>query len=287
MESNEIVARTCICCASSSLQSSPAVLMPFIAHRAFGWRPVVIDQSWGLKTIPQGIAYSVCNSLGCSQCGVVFLDIRFSESEMRNLYSDYRGDRYVALRDYYEPGYRAINEQLTTGVNFIDAVERFLSSHISGSIRVLDWGGDTGKNTPFRNLAEKIDVYDLSDSLPVPGVRRVTLSEASEGAYSLIVCMQVLEHVPYPETELRTIRRFMTSGTVLYVEVPCEELMLVESVARHERKRYWHEHINFFSERSLALLFERSGFRILELSCTAVSVLGRQSRIFQAALAIS
>lgn len=59
-----------------------AILMPFISHRVFNWRPVIIDDSWGLNTIPKGTLYSICNTLCCGDCGLIFLDLRFSDSEM-------------------------------------------------------------------------------------------------------------------------------------------------------------------------------------------------------------
>ena len=97
---------------------SPAILMPFIAARTFGWHSVVIDDSWGLKTIKNGMAYSICNSLACRECNHLFLDIRFSDSEMSSLYQDYRGQDYVRLRDSFEPGYAIRNKALINGVSF-------------------------------------------------------------------------------------------------------------------------------------------------------------------------
>ena len=38
----ERIAAQCVCCGSENLKSSPAVIMPFVAHRTFGWEPVFI-----------------------------------------------------------------------------------------------------------------------------------------------------------------------------------------------------------------------------------------------------
>jgi hypothetical protein len=56
-ESQERIASTCVCCGISRLSGSPAILMPFVAARVFDWYPVVIDESWGLKTIQSGHVY--------------------------------------------------------------------------------------------------------------------------------------------------------------------------------------------------------------------------------------
>ena len=139
----------CVCCGSKALAKSPAILMPFVAHRVFGWKPVVIDDSWGLKTIRNGTAYTICNSVYCSDCGFLFLDIRFSEEELKSLYDGYRDKQYTDLREIYEPGYTTRNDSLNAGINYIADIETFLSPYLSFPISILDWGGDTGKNTPF------------------------------------------------------------------------------------------------------------------------------------------
>ena len=137
----ERIQTQCICCGNEKLESSPAVLMPFVAHRTFGWAPVIIDETWGLSTIKNGNAYSICKSLFCDICGLLFLDIRFSEAELENLYSDYRGVEYNKLRDFYEPGYAQRNDGLNAGVNYIKEIEDFLRPHLKFPLTILDWGG--------------------------------------------------------------------------------------------------------------------------------------------------
>ena len=108
----ERTASQCVCCGSLKLDSAPAILMPFVAHRIFGWAPVVIDESWGLKTIPNGTAYTICKSLYCLDCGFLFLDMRFSDKELDALYTGYRDQAYTDLRESYEPGYTERNDFL-------------------------------------------------------------------------------------------------------------------------------------------------------------------------------
>ena len=74
--------------------------MPFISHRAFNWRPVVIDETWGLNSIKKGNAYSLCNSLFCKRCGFLFLDIRFSDDELSRLYENYRAKNIQSYETY-------------------------------------------------------------------------------------------------------------------------------------------------------------------------------------------
>jgi SAM-dependent methyltransferase len=241
--------------------------MPFVAHRVFGWEPVEIDDSWGLRTIRNGHAYSICNTLHCLECGLLFLDIRFTEDEMKALYSDYRGEAYTTLRERYEPGYRARNDDLNAGIRYLPQVEAFLSPFLPERIRVLDWGGDTGTNTPFKERAELFHVYDISAKSAVPGATIVDMETVRRTAYDLIVCSNVLEHVSYPVDLLADIKARMTEGTILYIEVPYEEVVRLhaDSPGLASRKRHWHEHINFFGQVSTGRMVRAAGLEILAL----------------------
>jgi hypothetical protein len=272
-----------VCCGGTFLQSSPAILMPFVAERAFGWKPAVIDESWGLQTIRTGTAYALCNSLWCADCGLLFLDIRFSDREMDGIYRDYRGPDYTRLREHYEPGYALRNRQLDEGVSYIADVEAFLRPLVGDAPRVLDWGGDTGKNTPFRGKAAVCDVYDISDKPLVAGARRVTEDMARGSRYDLVVCSNVLEHIPYPADTLEAIGAAMDDDAVLYIEVPFEEAVRTAPVQPQLRKKHWHEHINFFSESSLHKLAAGCGLQVVASAQLFVTTAGKSSHLFQLA----
>ena len=230
----ERIARHCVCCASPHLLASPAVLMPFVAHRTFGWEPVVIDESWGLQTIPSGRAYSICNT----------------------------------LRERYEPGYTLRNDALNEGIDYLDKVEAFLAPHVPERPAVLDWGGDTGRNTPFKGRSSVFDVFDISSKPVVAGARAVGRELVRASRYDLIVLSNVLEHVPFPAGPLREIRHSMHAGSVLYVEVPFEDIMRAGEPST--RKKHWHEHVNFFSRQSLLELLRATGYEVLAIGELAV-----------------
>ena len=271
--SEELIATACVCCGSSSLTKAPAILMPFVAHRAFGWTPVSIDSSWGFQTIPEGRAYSVCNSLHCPDCGLIFLDIRFDDGALSRLYAGYRGEEYTRLRDTYEPGYRLRNDGLQDGITYLDEVERFLLPLLPKTLSVLDWGGDTGVNTPFKHGSNYLHVFDISDVSLVPGISRVNLEGALAHRYDLVVCSNVLEHMPYPGATLSKIIKVMDKNSVLYLEVPHEVLMRTYATG-HERlraKRHWHEHVNFFTDNAVQHLVRASGLEIIKFEDRKIS----------------
>lgn len=264
--SAELIATACVCCGGVNLGRAPAILMPFVAHRAFGWAPVNINASWGLKTVPEGRAYSLCNSLLCQDCGLVFLDIRFDDQALSRLYADYRGEAYTYLRDSYEPGYRERNESLQQGCSYLSDIEDFLRPLLPKHPKILDWGGDTGINTPFKEQSSCVHVFDISKVSLLPGISRVNLEEAMAHEYDLVVCSNVLEHTPYPAASLAEISKVMNEHSVLYLEVPHEVLMksYATGMERLKAKRHWHEHVNFYTDTAFQSLVRASGLDVIK-----------------------
>lgn len=259
------VASACVCCGNEHISSNTAILMPFIAHRIFNWQPVIIDESWGLKSVKNGHAYSICKSLFCDECGLLFLDIRFSDDELCNLYDDYRGPSYTSLRESYEPGYQERNAYLESHINYIADVEAFIAPHISTPLSILDWGGDTGKNTPFKNISEVFDVFDLSNKPVISGAVAVNREEAFNKKYDLVICSNVLEHVSFPSELLSEIKNTMDESSILYIEVPFEDLMKNHPNDCLDKKKHWHEHVNFYSKKSLVSLIDKCGFQLIKM----------------------
>ncbi len=211
------------------------------------------------------MAYTICNSLWCTACGLLFMDLRFSEAELAALYADYRGTEYVALRERYEPGYALRNQSLDAGILYMEAVEAFLDPHVSSRPRVLDWGGDTGRNTPYAGSRALGHVHDISGKRLLPELECVDRDTAFSTAYDLVVCSNVLEHVPHPADLVMELRQTMGRGTILYVEVPHEDLARTHQGPEdlNRSKRHWHEHINFFSLESLQRLLRRCGLEVV------------------------
>lgn len=276
----ERIAKTCICCGGNDLKKSPAVLMPFVAKRVFDHEPVMITPEWGMRDLKPGMAYSVCNSIQCAGCGVLFLDLRFSDAEMASLYANYRDEEYTRLRDHYEPGYRKTNEFYSGRAAYISKIEEFLLPLVPPAPALLDWGGDTGINTPLIKQARSVHIYDISNKPSVKGAQSVDLKTVRQSKYDLIICSQVLEHVPYPQDFVREIVSVMDPDTLLYLEVPYEVLMQTQPGSKelYRIKRYWHEHINFFSEESLRSLVKGAGLKLLKLASIDASAGWRDAR---------
>lgn len=246
--------------------------------------PFKIDSSTGLTNISDGTSYALCKSLTCRQCGHLFVDYRFSETEMARLYTDYRGDAYERIRDSYEPGYAEMNKTLREGVSYVSQVEDFLQDLMPDSpIAVLDWGGDTGINTPFTDRRSLLHIYDPSaKATNLADAVAFSAPPAKKVDYDLIVLSNVLEHIPFPGDTLDAILPFMNATTILYVEVPLERLQQEVTGPPYSgasRKKHWHEHINFFTIDSMKKLFDNCGLTVVAENIADISSWNEKSGV--------
>jgi hypothetical protein len=262
------IARECICCAGRELSKSPAILMPFVANRVFGHEPMEIKPEWGLRDLsppPPRMAYTLCNSLQCRECGALFLDYRFSDAQMTALYSGYRDEHYTRQRTRYEPGYAARSVDLDVKEEArITQAEQWLAPYLPEQPAILDWGGANGINSPFFDRCRFLHIYDISKVEVVNGTA-VDLQQTRESKYDLVSCMQLLEHAPFPLDTLHELLPAIGPETLLYLEVPYETLMREHpgNLQLAPLKHHWHEHVNFFTPLALKRLVERAGLRII------------------------
>jgi hypothetical protein len=266
-EPHDLIAYRCICCDSQNLAKSPAVLMPFVAYRAFGHEPLEILAEWGFRDLRPGTAYTLCNSLQCRQCGMLFLDYRFTDTQMAALYAGYRDARYTQERDRFEPGYAvAAAPGFEKRSAYIAEVERWLAPHLPERPAVLDWGGGGGLNSLFLGRAAILHVHDISAVSCVEGVESARPEEFGRRHYDLLASCQVFEHVPRPFALIKSMLPALSAGTLLYLEVPYEALVREFPGSRElaPLKRHWHEHINFFNPDALVRLLERAGLRYID-----------------------
>jgi hypothetical protein len=276
------IARHCICCESTGLDRSPAVLMPFVAKRVFGHQPVEITAEWGLRDLKPGMAYTLCNSLQCQNCGALFLDYRFGEEQLAALYRGYRNAAYTRERDHYEPGYATMAAQdFAHRHAYLADVEAWLSPRLPEPPAVLDWGGDSGINSPFLGKTRLLHIHDISGVAVVEGAERVSTGQLQQHSYDLVTCCQVLEHVPSPLELILQIIPTLSPQTLLYLEVPHETLMRDHpgSLKLAPLKRHWHEHINFFTETAVRRVLERARLQVLDVLDLPIDLGSRKAMV--------
>ena len=84
---------------------------------------------------------------------------------------------------------------------------------------------------------------------------------------------------------LLDIKKSMDVSSVLFIQVPLENLRILFEDNLHVRKKHWHEHINFFSVKSLNHLLQNTGLHILNTKQIKVNHKGYSEPSFELLLA--
>ena len=157
----------------------------------------------------------------CSECRSAAFTVRYEPEVMFNLYSEYRGTVYTAIRNKWENWYTLEFNEGHSKQLYVNQRKKLISEFlISEGFKqiesILDVGGDSGQYIPdFKNLKQKI-VFDISNKNLISGVTRVNSLE--EVSYvDLVVYAHTLEHVNDPIFEVQKLLRYTNN---LYIEVP-------------------------------------------------------------------
>lgn len=188
-----------------------------------------------------------------------------------------RDCRFVQLLEIIDPGYYTDYLMTVSHSKQMCAYQRqqaidFVQRHQLKGRRVIEVGCGDGNyldylrdagatvagiepSSRFRELAESrghtCHAGYVTRQSPVP-----------EGPYDGFATRQVLEHVPDPQDFLGGIRRSLRPGGVGLIEVP-----RLEQALEHARfYDFFPDHLNYFSENTLRLACELSGFQVLEIT---------------------
>lgn len=166
----------------------------------------------------------------CRSCGHRFFRERMRHEELNRLYRDYRGKRYLRVRQRWEPWYtRAVNEAtLQAGVSGArqEALRHLLrqTGWQPGERRlIVDIGGDRGQCIPL-DCSDGAYVLEASALEPAPGVQRISSLDELPRPAGLVLCLHVLEHLPDPVGFLKHIVQSgqLAPGCLVVLEVPLE-----------------------------------------------------------------
>lgn len=255
---------TCPICASRISQKVPAELAPFLRIRC----------RIELESTPLFRCY-------CPACDFSFFDHRLDEKETLGLYRDYRGRGYRELREKLEPGSGTItnsNEDRSNDYHRtrIRQTAALLSQWGVRPRNVLDYGGEADAWLARGVFPEaEVRSYDLSEDMPIPPL----------GAFDLILCAHVLEHVSFPLPFLKDLERYLAPGGYIFAEVPYDPVgPLADTLLEGHPLNRMHEHLSFFTPRSLCRLLAASGLNPIHAGSfratphyRGIAALGRKS----------
>lgn len=261
---------SCVICESQIRIIGRALVAPFLAKRIWDREPFCVDL------------------VSCLRCGFAFYNPRLDDAEEMRLYQSYRLDEYQKLRQWFEPWYTPkFNSDLASSSSYDRRrllIAPILAKHTAGRKikRVLDYGGDRGDLV--RGLIDGADafVYDISGVQPAPGITSVR--DPGECTADLIINSNVLEHVGFPRSVVQQIVRAAPPGGLVFLEVPRERpksfprllrrlaqigIMslahpsIAPSLLRPAALYMMHEHINYFTVRSLEALMKSCGGQVV------------------------
>lgn len=173
----------------------------------------------------------------CNNCKSGWAGINYSSKELQNLYDDYRGSNYVAVRRKWEASYSSeFNSSINQGDIHMDLRRTQMHSLLtrnspefaSEAVAVLDIGGGHGSLIPKWPKLKYKFVLDISGVDTEPGITRISQwSEVRDGQLlSLVMACGILEHLTSPKEFIDEInlqirnRRLMNSESFFYFEVP-------------------------------------------------------------------
>ena len=195
------------------------------------------DQQLQLSGIP--VYYARCN--GCGFCFAPELMAWSIEEFEQKIYND---DYVLVDPDYVDA--RPRNNAATLIAVFGD---------LAHGLKHLDYGGGGGLLSELLNAAGwQSQTYD-------PFVHRNTQLE-SLGKFDLITSYEVFEHVPDVQALMANLRLLLAeNGLILF-----STLISDGNIKPHERINWWYAsprngHISLFSQVSLNVLAQKSGFR--------------------------
>ncbi len=257
---------TCIVCDGPIEHVKRALLAPFLARRIWDRDPFCVDL------------------VRCRACGFMFYNPRLDDADLQRLYSGYRSEEYQQMRHASEPWYTPrFNTDLASPSSYEirrAKVAPILREHVGRRKinRILDYGGDRGDLVANLFADAEAFVYDISG---IPAAAGVTSTSDPAGCKAdLIVNSNVLEHVGFPRLLVSDILKAAPEGGLVFLEVPCERVFgmvrisrrlaqigvmaithpsLARHIIRPASLYMMHEHINYFTERSLTELMRACG----------------------------
>ena len=214
----------------------------------------------------------------CKSCTFLFQNPTYDEEELKCIYG-IKGRENCTSKKNAGKEKKAIAHFDTAAQNIKRRQRRYADLILGlNRKRVLDYGGETGINLAHSDL-DNIDryVYDFGkDTVPEKGIEAIK-NLNDDGYFDMILYTHVIEHEPEPKATLERMRKLISSGGYLYVEVPFEYM---ERIITRRPGAVWH--INYFNRKTLIEIALRSGWEVehikiknlpygpLQMNCIAV-----------------
>lgn len=214
--------------------------------------------------------------LQCDKCGLVIQDI------------DWHADR---LREYYDEEYQSSNSLITGEVqtpleHFNDRLKTIqplfekIKPLLKKESRVLDVGCGAGellsRLKPHVKYCAGVELHTsfvdfIRNHLEIDAFAGDLNKIHFDQPFDLVICICTLDHLPNPLQTLLTMKRWLSPGGKIYLEVPNREEALNYFLPEPNRiefnKFFWHRaHLFYFTRKTIAALFQKAGLAI-DITC--------------------
>lgn len=207
----------------------------------------------------------------CNGCKISYQKYGLDEERLNELYNEWI-DPKLAI-EWNEIGKTEKNRGYTNILNF---AKRHLKKAPS-MIKVLDYGAGFGDSLLLaKEMGFDAYAYEYSSEriqfLEERGIK--TIDDKNEILFDLIICNQVLEHLTFPNKILKVINGKLINNGLVYIAVPhCPYLKMKlkktnKIMDAEELDKFLinasvnaFQHINFFTNSSLKLLFKMNGLK--------------------------
>ena len=266
------IAETCVCCLSGKISKKLGKFKPFVSYRMFG---LVLSKEPYRDLAEAEFPCLLTNANYCNSCGFIWSETRPDEAQMRRYYKNYFDGDYLLDRSSFEPGFHEIALQFRFNKKAVQErvpqIDEFTEPAKSAKItRVLDYGGDRGLFFPTWTLAESISrfVFDISGNT-TSSTHANFISDLDGPSFQFVMCMNVLEHVPYPRHVIERIHKYQEAGDYLFLAVPQD---VPDDASETSYRSEFHEHINFFREVSLRAMVKSCDYDVTATKCFDIDI---------------
>lgn len=209
----------------------------------------------------------------CSECGMVFTNPAFKDSELIGYYTtNHSVQSEIVASD--EPFYRNLYE---TGLRHISSV---INRSAINTPRILDVGCSSGG---FLNIAREqqweTSGLELNDSEIKAAIRaghrvlQTTIEQAAfDECFEAITLWDVFEHIKDGLSFLNATKRLLAPGGVVFIQSPSRDSLAARIMREHCNMFDGLEHVNLYGESQLSILAQRAGFRVMHFSCVISEV---------------
>lgn len=250
--------RICPACGGGGRQ----LLFDLKAHQFCSVNPTYDEKFLELLRLEEGDHFPIDR---CVDCGFVYARLLPTEDFLTTVYED-----VITFRDCRE--HSENSSSYSRRMHYIATLVELSSlNHLS---KALDFGCGLGVTLRLLGAISAQAVgYDpspvraetvrMNDAIVVGSLEEIAL----RGPFDLLICDNVLEHVPEPKRTLQFIASVCKPGSVLFISVPNYETRQVERQLRAAERggeidmslNPW-EHLNYFTLQHLDRMLASSGF---------------------------